>query len=568
MSASDALAEHAQLVGGASPIERPALVPVPAEDEHGQGIDGRWDLVAITDSGGPSSGLAAAVGSALDELAQTTSHFSADAARSSQSVAQISTEIEGLRAELDELAERAGSLLSSSREGEAMARESAELMAELLRQTDHGLAVLGRVIESLDELSSRTDQVADLVDGLARNELNDISSFSAVIDGVAKQTKLLALNAAIEAARAGDHGRGFAVVADEVGRLATETAAQTAQIAQTIDRTQRQMGAAQAAAGDARKRAAEGASNAGEGRLALEQVTQLTGSASERSGRIAQIAGQQLSDATAVNDGIRAIASSGARIEEHAHAVAGHQASLARGTEEALRVMARFRTSGIVSHLHSRSQQLVGELREVFEDAIARGELTLEQVLEQRYEEVKGPLIQRLAGLFDVSRVPAEGFDPPKYLTAYDAIVGPRLTERLDALLESEPMLALAGLTDINGYSPASATRFQHDWTGDRATDLAYNRAKRFLLDSVAVMRAARTGLGVDLPPGLIPRSQMRAAGADLAEPPPAKQGFLLQTYVRDTGAVMTAISVPIYVCGERYGAATIGWDPETLQDA
>ncbi len=567
MPPSDALATHASAAGAPSPLERPPLVALPAEADAEQGIDGRWDLVAIVESGGPSSRLAAAAGGALDELAQTTSHFSADAARSSQSVAQISTEIEGLRTELDQLAERAGSLLSSSKDGEAMARESAELTAELLRQTDHGLAVIGRVIEGLDELSSRTEQVAELVDGLARNELNDISSFSSVIDGVANQTKLLALNAAIEAARAGDHGRGFAVVADEVGRLATETAAQTAQIAQTIDRTQRQMGAAQVAAGDARKRAAEGASNAGEGRLALEQVTELTGSASERSGRIAQIAGQQLADATAVNGGIRAIAASGARIEDHAHVVAGHQASLARGTEEALRVMARFRTSGSISHLHSRSQQLARELREVFEGAIARRELTLEQVLAQRYEEVKGPLIERLADLFDVSRVPPEGFDPPKYLTAYDA-VGPRLTERLDALLDSEPMLALAGLTDINGYSPASATRFQHDWTGDRATDLAYNRAKRFLLDSVAVMRAARTGLGVDLPPGPIPRSQMRAAGADLAEPPPAKQGFLLQTYVRDTGAVMTAISVPIYVCGERYGAATIGWDPEMLQDA
>ena len=146
--------------------------------------------------------------------------------------------------------------------------------------------------------------------------------------------------------------------------------------------------------------------------------------------------------------------------------------------------------------------------------------------------------------------------------------MGPRLTERLDALLESEPMLALAGLTDINGYSPASATRFQHDWTGDRATDLAYNRAKRFLLELGRGDARRAHGPRRRSPPGLIPRSQMRAAGADLAEPPPAKQGFLLRTYVRDTGAVMTAISVPIYVCGERYGAATIGWDPETLQDA
>jgi methyl-accepting chemotaxis protein len=117
--------------------------------------------------------------------------------------------------------------------------------------------------------------VSSLLDGLAQGELRDISNVSAVIDGVARQTKLLALNAAIEAARAGEHGRGFAVVADEVGRLAAETAAQTAQIAQTIERTRSQMQGVQSAADAARERAASGAADAVEGRSVLEQLNTL-----------------------------------------------------------------------------------------------------------------------------------------------------------------------------------------------------------------------------------------------------------------------------------------------------
>jgi methyl-accepting chemotaxis protein len=531
--------------------------------ESGEG--GRWDLVAIVEGGGPAAHLAAEMARALDELAQTTSDFSVGAARSSQSVEMIGKEIEGLRDELEGLARRASSLLSSSGEGANTAREAADVTSELLSETERGIAVVGRVIEGLGALSTRTEQVAELVDGLARGELSDISSFSSIIDGVAKQTKLLALNAAIEAARAGEHGRGFAVVADEVGRLASETAAQTAQIAQTIARTQTQMKAVQQAASAARERAAEGAGDANEGRGALEELSTLIDSSSGRSTRIAEIAAQQLVDAGAVNDAIVAIAASSARIEEQAHTLASHQLSLSTGTEDASQVIGRFRTSGAVSRWYGCCQELAQELREVFEDAIERREVTLEEVLALDYQEVRGPLIERFARLFDVSRVPPEGFDPPKFVTAYDAVVDRQLTVRLDAALASDPKLSFAAITDLNCYAPAHTSDATADWTGDHETDLLGNRTKRFFIESGAILRSSRMGIGVDLPPRPLSRTEMLAAGAQLGEPPAGAQGFLLQTYARDTGEVLTTLSVPLHVRGQRYGRVTIGWDPERL---
>jgi methyl-accepting chemotaxis protein len=550
---------------GALDDPRSALLPSDRVDLE-RSAGGRWDLVAISQGDGPAAGLAADVASALDELAETTSDFSVGAARSSQSVALIGREIEGLRSELEGLAERAASLLYSSEEGEATARESADLTVELMSQTEHGLAVLGRVIEGLGELSERTEEVAELVDGLARGELSDIGSFSAVIDGVAEQTKLLALNAAIEAARAGEHGRGFAVVADEVGRLAAATASQTAQIAQTITRTQTQMNAVQKAADAARERAVEGRGNASEGREALEQVSALIESSSGRATRIAELAGNQLTDTAAVNDAIVAITASSARIEEQAHAVAGHQSGLSAGTEDASQVIARFRTAGVISRFYDCCRELAQELREVFEDAIARGDATLEQVLAQEYQEAKGPLIQRFARLFDVSRVPPAGFDPPKYHTAYDAFVDEQLTQRLDAVLATEPSLIISALADVNCYAPANNSISSRDWTGDYEADLVGNRTKRFFLEAGAIFRSSRMRLGVELPPKPLSRREMIGAGAQLEEPPLGEEGFLLQTYSRDTGDILTTLSVPLYVCRERYGSVTVGWDPETLR--
>jgi methyl-accepting chemotaxis protein len=544
----------------------PHSLESPAAGSLAPDAGGSWDLARLRGRGGPEGELAAAIADALDRLAQTANDFSIAAARSSLSVRTIGSETEELRSELEPLRGRAQSLLASSSESSTAATEAAAIAAELASTIEQGMAVVAHVIESLDALRERTAEVAERVDELGRGELRDIGNISAAIDRVAKQTKMLALNAAIEAARAGEHGRGFAVVASEVSRLAAETATQTGQIAQTIARTQSQMAIVQQAARDARERAADGAGDADAGRGALESIRTLVASSHERTARFAEVAGSHVGDANALGDAIGAISSSSARIEEQANAVASRQLDLSVGTESASRLIARFRTGGLVSRLHEQAIALADELRAVLESVVDSGEVTLSELLALQYVAARGPGIERLARLFDVSRVPADGFDPPKYLTAYDELVDTRLTACLEASLAREPGLTDAGVADLNTYAPAVVSAFTQDWTGNPERDLEGNRTKRFFLASPAMLRASRAELGVDLPAAVLSRSEFEAAGARLSEREEDRNSLLVQTYARDTGALLSVLSVPLHVHGERYGTTLLIWDPERLR--
>jgi methyl-accepting chemotaxis protein len=532
----------------------------------GQDNAGVWLLPALSERPDELGSLSRDVSSALDELAQITAEFSSDAARSSIAVGVISREVEALRGQLQEVSGRVSSLRSSADESSGAAQESAQLAGELAQESERGLGVVAGVIDAIDEISEHATRVDELVSSLAANELASISQFSAIIDRIADQTKLLALNAAIEAARAGEHGRGFAVVAEEVGRLAAETATQTAQIRDTIARTRTQMDTVQQAAATARERSAQSTRDAGGGREALERITTMVSGAAATSTRIAELAEQQLGDVHAVDENLQSITSGAAAIEEQARDVSRRQLDLSAGTETASRVIARFDSGGLLSRLHRRCDELALALRQVLEDAIDAGRVTLDQVLALEYEEATGPLIQRFARLFDVSRAPRSGFEPPKYHTAYDAVVDTAMMEHMDAVLAAEPGLTFALPFDLNVYAPAHNTIVTQDITGDAARDLAGNRTKRFFLDSPALTRGARMELGVELPVRRLSRSELRSSGARLTEPRQPGRPFLLQTYARDTGAVLSTLSVPLYVKAQRFGSVVLGWDPDTLR--
>ena len=135
-----------------------------------------------------------------------------------------------------------------------------------------------------------------------------------------------------------------------------------------------------------------------------------------------------------------------------------------------------------------------------------------------------------VAQLFDTFYIPIPGTDPQKYHTQYDRLTDGILQPILDSYLDASRRFVFVVAVDHNGYLPTHNTRYSQPLTGDPAHDAVGNRTKRIFDD--------RTGL----------------AAARNLEP------YLLQRYSRDTGEVMTDLSVPIYIEGRHWGALRIGF--------
>ncbi len=87
----------------------------------------------------------------------------------------------------------------------------------------------------------------------------------------------------------------------------------------------------------------------------------------------------------------------------------------------------------------------------------------------------------------------------------------------------------------MNGYAPTHNSKFSQPLTGDHEVDLLASRDKRMFNDP-AGGRAARN-----------------------------RETFLLQTYMRDTGEVLSDLSLPILVDGKHWGGLRVGFDPGVL---
>lgn len=132
--------------------------------------------------------------------------------------------------------------------------------------------------------------------------------------------------------------------------------------------------------------------------------------------------------------------------------------------------------------------------------------------------------------LFSYLYYPIPNTDPTKFTTDYDTFADREFQPILEKYLSKSSVLIYALATDRNGYAPTHNLQYSQPLTGNRAVDLVNNRTKRIFGDQIG-FKAARN-----------------------------QKPYLHQTYARDTGEMVSDLSVPIMVRGQHWGCVRIGF--------
>jgi methyl-accepting chemotaxis protein len=408
-----------------------------------------WDLTTAPpwDGADPAdqlAELAAAVADMVGGIHRAVLAFSGGGARCAVGTAAVSARVHQIRTELEAVAVAVEALHAGAEDAARAGEESARMCGDLAAEVERGSVVLARVVEAVEAMQAQRERIERLA-----NQLEEIGAFSGVIKQVADKTKLLALNATIEAARAGAHGAAFRVVADEIGSLAADTETQTRRIAAVVTATHADLEPLRDAI-DAGRMHGDGVAEAYDARATVRRIGELAESLTAPAEHVAAAAEIQLQALGEMAGHMQGTVLAVAEVDDHATQMSSQALELSASAEDVYELVRPFWTDSFVDNATEVARALARDVTGVFEAVIDGGRVSLDAVLDPSYEEITGPRIASLGRLFDVSRVPPAGFDPPKFSTAYDALVDEELMALYDRYLLAHPWLALVVGSDLN----------------------------------------------------------------------------------------------------------------------
>ena len=387
-------------------------------------------------------------------------------------------------------------------------------------------AAVGEIMQSRAVVETAVQHIAELIEAVGRIEhrlgavgtaLAQVAKVSGSIEAIAKQTNLLALNATIEAARAGAAGRGFAVVASEVKSLAEATRQATHLIGDTVRDLDGQVGNLIGESGDASLRAKNAGEGAGQIQGIIVRVQDGFTSVSREIDGVAKAATSNLAHCDMVIDELGHLAKGVDLSSTDLKHADDRVAKLLDLSEHLIELIA---DSGVETSDAPLIRSVVDTAKQIsaaFETAVERGDISLEQLMDENYREIPGT-------------------DPKQYLTSYVAFTDRILPPIQDPLHKTNPRIVFCVARAKGGYLPTHNPNYRLPQGPDPVWNNANSRNRRLFNDRAVKKVAAN------------------------------RKPFLLQTYRRDMGGgnfvLMKDLSSPIYVRGRHWGAFRMGFRP------
>ena len=251
--------------------------------------DIRGVALKVSGSAQSLSGTSREVSASSQEVARTVDQISKGAETQAEMVEESNRLFKEVAMSINLVASAAKKVAESANQTVETAKSGSELAG----------ASLGSIRQVLAEAESSSQQMLNFIGQLQR-----ISKFVEVINGVAQKTNLLALNATIEAARAGEYGRGFAVVAEEIRKLADSTTISADEITGLVEgiRTEGQL--VQSSMGQVIEEMESGREAVDRTNQAFSAITENAEGTRAKANSIAELAEQQISSAEQISRAI------------------------------------------------------------------------------------------------------------------------------------------------------------------------------------------------------------------------------------------------------------------------
>jgi len=448
----------------------------------------------------------------ISNVQALTVHIAVESARSLKNISDSSDSATHQARFAKEVMDESNTAVGRIEEVSHQTQGISSTTAQNLSMARDSYSELLEVTGNISEISRSLGEFSTLVSALNQRS-SSIKSIVGLIQQISSQTNLLALNAAIEAARAGESGRGFAVVADEVRTLAQNVSRATDDISQNIDAMLLEVSSTHA-------QTTQISQSAQETQKVVERASghfeSMIVDFESTNGKLADIAGhiQQFADTnTGINQRVTRIYADSQSIDQRMQ----HSAAATRD----------------LSGVAERVQTLLGKF--------VLGHGALDAAI-TRASACRDTLQARLAAaqreglnLFDQSYKLIPNTDPKQYLTSYTERFAQICQEECDKLTKGTVGGKVSFIVDSKGYCPVNNSWVSKKPSGDRAVDLPVCRNKRMFADPIGLRAAGNT------------------------------QRFLLQTYLRDTGEIMTEIDVPFFFEGRHWGNLRMGFDAGLL---
>jgi methyl-accepting chemotaxis protein len=411
-------------------------------------------------------------------------------------------------------------------------RASAVAMVEANKQIDQATGAAHATAESARaaletsrvSIGQAIARVAALVDAVERIErrlgeirrsLDEVAGVSGTIEEIARRSNLLALNAAIEAAHAGAAGRGFAVVAGEVKVLAAQTRAATQMIGKTVGTLSGQISTLITESTGAAADAVATRDGTRHIEDAVASVGKSVATLTALSGTVATTARGNLDQCDELIAELDALDGGVAGASKNLRAADTEVTNLLGKLEDIVDAVATNRVRTADTPYLDAIRSIAAEVGATFEAAIGRGELTLEDLFDDRYVEIPNT-------------------NPQQFMARYTSAADRLLTPIQERALEQLPHVQFCRCIDRNCYVATHNLYCSKPQTSDPAWNDTNSRNRRFFKHR-AMLVAARSQKPVQL-----------------------------QTMRRDMGGgkfvMMKTAGAPVRIGGRHWGAASIAY--------